>query len=92
MTKCGNCQRAEGTEWIAAYRAPSGRECGNYLVCLTCLPIELEHSDPLYGVSLFDRQVADGVCRNCEGSGKYFYSGGAIGVCYQCGGNGRSKK
>jgi len=33
--------------------------------------------------------VADDACSKCDGSGKYVFSSGAVGVCYQCNGAGK---
>jgi hypothetical protein len=38
------------------------------------------------------QQIADDACGKCAGSGKYEFSTGATGVCYQCNGNGKEKK
>ena len=88
MSKCGNCQRAEGTEWVSEYQLGTGMMSGNYFVCLPCLPIEQKSMKPMITPK---SKVADGVCPNCDGSGKYFYSGGAVGICYQCNGKGKDK-
>jgi hypothetical protein len=34
----------------------------------------------------------DGTCGKCEGSRKYIYASGAIGICYQCDGVGKITK
>jgi len=33
--------------------------------------------------------LADDACVNCDGTGKYIFSSGAIGICYQCNGKGK---
>jgi len=33
----------------------------------------------------------DGACDKCGGNGKYVFSNGTIGVCYQCNGTGKDK-
>jgi hypothetical protein len=33
--------------------------------------------------------VADDACGKCDGTGKYIFSSGAVGICYQCDGKGK---
>jgi hypothetical protein len=33
--------------------------------------------------------VADDACGKCDGTGKYVFSSGAVGICYQCDGKGK---
>jgi len=33
--------------------------------------------------------VADDACGKCDGTGKYIFSSGAVGICYQCNGKGK---
>lgn len=47
-------------------------------------------SDIYRGIT--ETEVADDACGNCDGTGKYFYSNGAVGICYECNGRGKQKK
>jgi hypothetical protein len=33
--------------------------------------------------------VADDACGKCDGTGKYIFTSGAVGICYQCNGKGK---
>lgn len=89
--KCGNCRREDGTEYVPAYQLATGTVTGDYLVCASCLPIEQKAIQRQF-LPLSGRPSIDGQCPNCEGTGKYFYSGGAVGICYSCNGNGKEKE
>jgi hypothetical protein len=88
MHKCAYCTYAEGTEFVVSYMTDSGRVTGDHFVCQPCFPLVEKGKR---GIIAPKAQVANGVCPNCEGSGKYFYSGGAVGICYQCNGTAKVK-
>jgi hypothetical protein len=88
MIKCAYCSHAEGTEFVSSYMQDSGRVTGDHYVCVPCFPL-VEKSKR--GIVAAQKESAAGVCPNCDGTGKYFYAGGAVGVCYQCNGNGKVK-
>jgi hypothetical protein len=44
-------------------------------------------SDAYRGIS--QTEVAHDACGKCDGTGKYFYSIGTVGICYQCNGTGK---